>query len=147
MSQQSWQQLFVLMGEQFGLGALTLDEDNCCVLKIDEILVNLQISNDHLIMVGLITQIPQNPDSQFLEDLLATNLYWGAAGCSLALEPNHRALLLQDKLTPDTDLPTVLQRLENLVNAVEQLQTSLTHEKSQVPPTEQNNKLFSGQRA
>ena len=85
------------LGRSFGLPDLQPDEDGCCILMFDEIVVTLQLdaTGKHVTIHTQIGTLPPDASAGRLESLLAANLFWThTAGATLALLPGNRAVVL-----------------------------------------------------
>jgi hypothetical protein len=126
---QQCDDLLHLLGNELGFGALEFDERHNCILKFDDVVVQLHHSGDQwLEITGAVAVLVQPPAAELLAQLLATNAYWrGASGCTLALDVVNHTLLLQDRLpVQSANLAMLTERLEALIDCVERWRGRLT---------------------
>jgi len=114
--------LLAELGVAMGMDQLVFDSSGTCVLKLDEIVVSLQRQPAAICLSAFVANLPGASKSSFLEQLLAANLFWNTTqGCTLALEPDTRSLLLHHRFDACTGLPEAQARLSTLVDAAESL--------------------------
>lgn len=91
-------QLLIELADQLGTGPLQLDDDGATILVFDGIEVILAREADHLLVFAKLGEAPDD-NIEFVEALLAANLFWReTGGATLSLEPHSRLILLATRL-------------------------------------------------
>ncbi len=86
--------LLIGLADQLGTGPLQLDDDGATILVFDGIEVILAREVDHLLLFARLGEAPDD-NIEFVEALLAANLFWReTGGATLSLEPHSRVILL-----------------------------------------------------
>ncbi len=111
------------LGQQMGLGDLSLDEQGFCALRFDEkLVINLQYWADDEQLLLFADLGPSAIGVQLYSNLLRANLFWRATlGATLSLsedDPPHVILALQQPWQP-LDAAQLNASLERFVNTVE----------------------------
>ena len=113
-------------GDGIGLQRLGLDENNNCLLSIDDsITVNIQLDDDgdKLILFTDLGRLSEANRLEICEALLEANLFWGGTdGATVGLERSEGLLFLCDKTEPaKLTLETFEALLERFINTAEDL--------------------------
>lgn len=113
MSLTAIQALFAELGQQLGMAELALDDNNHCILNIDEgsdIHLEYLESEDLLLMVTALPPALEKHQAKIFETLLKGNYLWqDSYGATLAIHPETDAIILEHKMRTDAIEPGSLQ--------------------------------------
>lgn len=124
------------LGLDLGLGELVFDEERACLLKFDDVLVDIECPDGpSLYLTIALFSLHMPLQAGVLANLLQANLYGrDTAGGTLACDPRTGAVFLQDRLDKHTlDLPRLSGRIAAMVEAAERWRTTLPRTVA-VPP-------------
>lgn len=111
--------LLAALAEKTGIDPLLVGEDGVSILSFDEVDVLLARDEQALILFARLGMAPQG-DSDFLEALLAANLFWQeTGGATLSLEPYSRTVVMARRL-----VRTELDSVDTVEAAIETLARS-----------------------
>ena len=128
MSLTAIQALFAELGQQLGMAELALDENNHCILNIDDgndIHLEYLESEDLLLMVSALPPVEEKHQAVIYGTMLQGNYLWqDTYGATLAIHPETDAIIIEHKMRIDTIEPGSLQEhiagLDTLTRAWEE---------------------------
>ncbi|NIZ02152.1 type III secretion system chaperone [Thalassospira lucentensis] len=128
MSLTAIQALFAELGQQLGMAELALDENNHCILNIDDgndIHLEYLESEDLLLLVSALPPAAEKHQAKIYDILLKGNYLWqDTYGATLAIHPETDAIIIEHKMRIDAIEPGSLQDhiagLDTLVRAWEE---------------------------
>ena len=101
MALQSCNSLMRYLGVEIGIPALALDEEHCCALDIDSVVLNFELDEPSglLFLYTNLGPVPAFGASRLYERLLAANLMGqGTEGATLGLDREAQRLVLHRAL-------------------------------------------------
>ncbi|MBC07470.1 type III secretion system chaperone [Thalassospira sp.] len=105
--------LFAELGKQLGMAELALDDNNHCILNIDDgndIHLEYLESEDLLLMVTALPPAAEKHRAKIFETLLKGNYLWqDSYGATLAIHPETDAIIIEHKMRPEAIAPGSLQ--------------------------------------
>jgi hypothetical protein len=110
------------LGADLGLGELVFDEERSCMLKFDDVLIDIECPDGPSVYLTIALFSLHLPlQAAVLANLLQANLYGrGTAGAALACDKRTGAVFLQDRLDKRTlALPLLIERIAALAAAAE----------------------------
>ncbi|MCL9783814.1 type III secretion system chaperone [Vibrio sp. S4M6] len=108
MSKQNIELLMIDLGNELGIDNLKLDEDACCCLSFDDIILHFEFdaAQNRLLCYSHLGDVPPFGQSDFYEMLLDANLFWkGTGGHTLSIDSKSKAVILVSQVdSNDTKL-------------------------------------------
>jgi hypothetical protein len=124
------------LGADLGLGELVFDEERACLLKFDDVLIDIECPDGPSIYLTIALFSLHLPlQAGVLANLLQANLYGrGTAGAVLACDRRTGTVFLQDRLDKRTlALPLLSERIAALTAAAEHWRANTPRDVA-VPP-------------
>ena len=113
-------------GDDIGLENLALDDNDHCLLSVDDrqtVQIQLDCDRDELVLFTDLGRLGQSNRLEICETLLEANLFWnGTDGATVGLERSEGLLFLSDKTDPSRlDQKSFEAILERFINTTEEL--------------------------
>jgi hypothetical protein len=123
MSEDRADALIRALGHAVGIDALCLDDGGTCTLRMDELVLTLELdeSEDRLVLHSVLGALPADGQAELFARLLEGNLFWkDTHGATLALDRrNARVLLLRAVPldSPPAGFPNIVERFVDCAEA------------------------------
>lgn len=119
MSETNLQTLLSKFGERVGIADLALDDDNYCMLRLDDALsLSIEFSpvGEQVIFTTRVGTLPGEQRNALLQAIAEANFHWaGTGGGTLSLNPQDDSVYLQFR---EASTQMDQQRFENLLQAL-----------------------------
>ena len=114
MTQEYFTPIFQAFGASIGVEGLALDEQQSCILAIDDVLITMQWKQDSevLLVYAPVGTIDNNvgDNRQLLQLLEANCLGMGTGGLTLGVQPEFGAIVLSGQFFTQNLNPVALER-------------------------------------
>ena len=119
MSEANLQTLLLKFGQRVGIADLALDDDNYCMLRLDDTLslsIEFFAAGEQVIFTARVGTLPREQRNALLQAIAEANFHWaGTGGGTLSLNPQDDSVYLQFR---EASTQMDQQRFENLLQAL-----------------------------
>jgi hypothetical protein len=123
MSEDRADALIRALGHAVGIDALCLDDGGTCTLRMDELLLTLELDEgeERLVLHSVLGPLPADGQAELFARLLEGNLFWkDTHGATLALDRRDAHVLLLHAVpldSPPAGFPGIVERFVDCAEA------------------------------